>query len=81
MFKVDLSRAFRCFPADPLSYPLLGLQWKGQIYVDTCVPFGVRTGCMICQRVTNSISHVMKRDHGCVLVNYIDDCVSANSCL
>ena len=34
LYKVDLRRAYRNLRVDPLDYPVLGLKWEGNTYVD-----------------------------------------------
>jgi hypothetical protein len=48
IFKVDLARAFRQLYIDPFDIKYLGLQWRGQFYVDISVPFGYRNGTLAC---------------------------------
>ena len=62
-------------PADPLDYPLLGISWNDKIYIDTAIGFGLRTGSMICQRVTDAIGYIMGQRYGAKTLQYVDDCV------
>ena len=73
MYKVDVSRAFRHVKIDPGDYDLLGLEWQG-VYVDTCVPFGMRHGSQIFQRLSDAVRYMM-RQKGFLMVDYIDDYV------
>ncbi len=41
MAKADLKSAFRLCPVHPLDWPLLGMQWRSQYFVDKCLPFGL----------------------------------------
>ena len=43
MAKVDLKAAFRTIPVRKLDWELLGMQWNGMFYVDTCLPFSLRS--------------------------------------
>ena len=38
--KLDIQSAYRIIPVHPADRHLLGMQWRGQIYVDTVLPFG-----------------------------------------
>ena len=40
--KMDLKNAYRIVPIHPEDRPLLGMQWQGDIYLDTILPFGLR---------------------------------------
>ena len=68
----DLMRAYRQLRICPLSYPLMGLKYKGSYWFDTSVAFGLKTGSRHCQEVTNAISHIMT-SHGYQSLNYLDD--------
>ena len=41
--KIDLAKAFRQCPVRAADWHLLGLQWKGKLYYDKCLPFGPRS--------------------------------------
>jgi hypothetical protein len=75
IFKVDLARAFRQLYVDPFDIKYLGLCWRGQFYVDVCVPFGNRNGTLACVRVTDAIRFVLAKK-GIFVFNYIDDLIS-----
>ena len=78
MYKVDISRAYRHFRADPSDIDMLGFSYDGLFYTDTSIGFGLRTGAMICQRVTNSVRYMMMQ-YGNEIENYIDDMVGADT--
>jgi hypothetical protein len=40
--KIDIAHAYRNVPVHPADRHLLGMQWKGGVYVDTALPFGLR---------------------------------------
>ena len=82
LFKRDLKRAYRQIPVDPGDLHLLGWTWKGKIYIDCVLPMGLRSSAMMCQRVTDAIRHIMMKNHGVFVVNYLDDfagCENMNS--
>ena len=41
--KVDIEHAYRNVPIHPGDRRLLGMMWKGDLYVDTVLPFGSRS--------------------------------------
>ena len=41
--KLDIKSAYRNIPVHPGDYHLLGIQWRDQTYVDSCLPFGLRS--------------------------------------
>ena len=72
LYSVDLARAYRQWRSDPLDWPLLGIMWDNSFYFDISIPFGLRPGAMFCQRVTDSIRHILQQSY-ITVVNYIDD--------
>ena len=53
------------------------MSWKGKIYFDTKIPFGVRTGAMDANRTTNALMHTYE-NKGFDGANYNDDIESAD---
>jgi len=41
--KVDIKSAFRLIPVHPADRHLLGMQWRQQVYIDKCLPFGLHS--------------------------------------
>ena len=60
LFKIDLERAFCNLRMDPLDYPVLGLRWGSENYVDLSVPFGMKSGAAACQMTTDVITHALR---------------------
>ena len=77
LYKIDLQRAFRHLKLDPADINRTGLQFEGQYYVDTSVPFGYRHGSVCMQRLTDSIRGIMHSKGYCI-ANYIDDLIGCD---
>ena len=41
--KIDLKDVFHLIPIRPADRNLLGIHWKQNFYIDTCLPFGLRS--------------------------------------
>ena len=41
--KVNIKHAFRLLPIHPADRYLLTMEWNQSIYIDTCLPFGLRS--------------------------------------
>ena len=54
LYKVDLQRAFRHLKLDPRDINKTGLQFLGNLYVDTAVHIGYRHGSVFMQRVSTA---------------------------
>ena len=43
MAKIDVSHAYRNVPIHPDNRWLIGMQWEGKVFIDTTMPFGLRS--------------------------------------
>ena len=43
MAKIDVKSAFRLLPVHPADRHLLQMKWDNLIFIDTCLPFGLRS--------------------------------------
>ena len=41
--KINIKSAFRLLPVHPADLHLLGVKWRGRIYIDHCIPFSLRS--------------------------------------
>ena len=71
-YKTDLSRGYRQLRVDPSDWPLLGFQNKGEIYLDICPPFGLKTSALFMQRTLEAISYIHGL-YGYMSRPYLDD--------
>ena len=80
MAKIDIQHAFRLLPVKQSQWRLLGIQWLGQFYVNTRLPFGLWSApaifnkfadlvCWIIQEITNNPN----------ITHYSDDYFIVNS--
>ena len=73
MAKFDLKSAYRQIPVYPDDRWLLGMEWKGQLYVDTALPFGLRSAPMIFNAVAEALAYVIRQKGVEGLDHYLDD--------
>ena len=73
MAKVDLKSAFRMVPIQASECELLGMYWRGQYYIDTCLPFGLRSAPSIFDNFASALHWVLENNHGAILLQYLDD--------
>ena len=69
--------AYRQLRSDPLDWPLLGIQWGEQTYLDTSIPFGLRHGASACQRTSEAVVAITEAIIDAWALPYIDDTVGA----
>ena len=72
LYKTDLARGYRQLRVDPMDWPLLGLRHGGQVYLDVCPPFGLKTSAMCMQRTAEAICYIHGR-RGYYTRAYLDD--------
>ena len=70
---VDVEAAFRQIPISPLDYPDLLFEWRGQLYLDTRLPFGIRSGPALYDAVGAVIQFILERACSRRVIRYLDD--------
>ena len=74
MAKTDVKQAFRLIPVQPADWPLLGIQWQGQFYVDKCLPFGLRSAPFLFNRLAEAFEWILRHNYGITdILHYLDD--------
>ncbi len=71
--KIDIAHAYRNVPVHPADRYLLGMQWNGQIYVDTALPFGLRSAPKIFCAVSDALEWILLQAGISSCLHYIDD--------
>ena len=61
MAKMDIQQAYRNIPVHPGDRPLLGMHWKGSVFMDAALPFGLRSAPLIFSAVADAAQHVMEQ--------------------
>ena len=59
--KMDIHHAYRNIPIHPSDRVLLGMQWKGETYVDVTLPFGLRSAPLIFSALADALQWIMER--------------------
>ena len=76
--KIDLKDAFRLIPVHPSQWNLLGISWKTRFYVDTCLPFGLRSAPYLFNHLSEAIHWILVNKYGVRhLLHYLDDFLTA----
>ena len=71
--KLDLKAAYRMVPVHPADRPLLAVQWKGQVWLDAALPFGLRSAPKIFSAVADALLWVMREKGVTCGLHYLDD--------
>ena len=51
----------------------IGMYWRGQYYIDTCLPFGLRSAPSIFNNFATAIHWTLENNDGDTLFHYLDD--------
>ena len=71
--KIDINSAFRLIPVHPADSHLLAMSWRGALYIDTCLPFGLRSAPRLVNIAADLLEWILK-DRGVTFVmHYLDD--------
>ena len=71
--KIDIKNAYRIVPVHPEDTLLLGMRWQGEIYVDTALPFGLRSAPKIFNALADALSWVLQNSGVRFVLHYLDD--------
>ena len=79
MTKVDIQHAFRLLPVLPVQLILLGMSWLSQIFIDTRLPFGLRSSPGIFNRFADAVCWILNFIFQLPnLIHYSDDFLLVN---
>ena len=73
MAKVDIEQAYRNIPVHPQDRNLLGMQWEDKVFVDGCLPFGLRSAPKLFSAVADVLEWILQQAGVETVVHYLDD--------
>ena len=71
--KFDLKAAYRHIPVHPDDRRLLGMEWKGGLYLDAALPFGLRSAPVIFNAVAEALAFITRQRGVDGMDHYLDD--------
>ena len=78
--KIDLKDAFHLIPVRHTDWILLGIHWKQKFYIDSCLPFGLRSAPYLFNRFSDALHWILQNNYGAEhLVHYLDDFFTTGS--
>ena len=73
MAKVDIRNAYRNIPVHPDDRWLLGVLWRGGVFIDAALPFGLRSAPKIFNAVADALEWIGRRNGIRNIYHYLDD--------
>ena len=71
--KIDSKSAFWLLPVHPIDRHLLGMNWKKNIYIDHCIPFGYWSAPRLFNILADLLSWITQNAGVSYLIHYLDD--------
>ena len=71
--KFDIESAYRIVPVHPLDRINLGMEWHGKLYVDTALPFGLRSAPKIFNALADGLLWMLQAEGIQPCIHYLDD--------
>jgi len=71
--KIDIKSAFRLLPVHPADRHLLSMRWDQNMYIDTCLPFGLRSTPKLFNILANLLSWILEHHNVSPVMHYLDD--------
>ena len=74
--KIDIAQAYRNIPVHPEDRALLGMQWEGQLFIDSVLPFGLRSAPKVFCTISDTLEWILWRRGMTSGLHYIDDFIT-----
>ena len=71
--KLDLHNAYRMVPVHPDDHPLLGMRWGQDVFIDTALPFGLRSAPKIFAALADALAWILHARWVTIQLHYLDD--------
>ena len=76
MAKIDIKNAFRLLPVHPADRHLLAMEWNKRLYIDNCLPFGLRSAPKLFNILADLLSWIAKQHGISWSLHYLDDFIT-----
>ena len=73
LIKRDLADAFRHIPIHPSDWWLFGFEWRGRLFQERFLPFGLRTAPRILNLFAEGLHWVLASRSRAAIIHYLDD--------
>ena len=73
LIKIDIRNAYRVVPVHPDDRWLMGMLWKGSLFIDTALPFGRRSAPKIFTALADAAEWIVRQRGVEFVIYYLDD--------
>ena len=77
--KIDIKSAFRLIPVHPDDRHLLAMEWRGAVFIDNCLPFGLRSAPRLFNTAANLLEWILVHQGITFVLHYLDDFLTVGS--
>ena len=77
--KIDIKHAFRLIPVHPADRHLLGMEWEDWVFIDTCLPFGLRSAPKLFNIIAELLAGIFQQQGVTYVIHYLDDFLTVGS--
>ena len=71
--------AYHIVPVHPEDRQFLGMQWKGKLFIDTALPFGLRSAPKLFNALADALEWIMRSRGLWHVAHYLDDFITVGS--
>jgi len=71
--KIDVKSAFWQLLVHPADCHLLAMKWKKTLFIDTCLPVGLRSALKLFNILADLLSWILEHQHVSLVMPYLDD--------
>jgi len=72
--KIDIKSAFQLLSVHPADHHLLSMRWDKHLFIDTCLPFGLRSAPKLFNILADLLSWTLEQQqHVSPVLHYLDD--------
>jgi len=71
--KIDIKSAFRLLPVHPSDRHRLAMKWNTGIYIDSCLPFGLRSAPKLFNILADLYLWILHQQAASPTIHYLDD--------
>ena len=71
--KLDIKNAFRLLPVHPADRHLLAMHWNKQLYIDTCLPFGLGSASKLFNILADLLAWILDQQGVSPILHYLDN--------